>query len=127
METDKVQILKNTLFWGLIVWLFGYILGFVFFALVPTNVIGWYIMPLAIIFTLWVLLKKINRESFTCYIGLGVIWTVMAVVLDYVFIVLLLQAVGYYKVDVFLYYVLILVLPIFTGLYKFNKDKRLVK
>lgn len=127
METNKIKILQNTLFWGLIVWLFGYILGFVFFALVPTDVIGWYIMPLATIFTLWVLLKKINRESFTCYIGLGVIWTVMAVVLDYVFIVLLLKAADYYKFDVFLYYVLTLVLPILVGLYKFKKDKGLVK
>ncbi|PJC01957.1 MAG: hypothetical protein CO073_02000 [Candidatus Komeilibacteria bacterium CG_4_9_14_0_8_um_filter_36_9] len=127
METNKFQILKNTLFWGLIVWLFGYILGFVFFALVPTNVIGWYIMPLAIIFTLWVLLKKIKREFPKCYIGLGIIWTVMAVVLDYVFIVLLLKAADYYKLDVFLYYILTLALPILVGLYKFKKDKAVVK
>ena len=35
-------------------------------------------------------IKKITREKFTCYIGLVIIWTVTAIVLDYIFIVKLL-------------------------------------
>ena len=42
-------------------------------------------MPFGIIATLWVLLKKIKRNEFMCYIGLGIIWTIMAIVLDYIF------------------------------------------
>ena len=123
METNKGKILLNTLFWGLILWLFGYILGFVFFAFVPAETIGWYIMPFGVAATLWVLIKRIKREVFTCYIGLGVIWTVIAVVFDYVFIVKLLNSAGYYKPDVYLYYFLTLVLPIAVGYYKKGRNR----
>jgi len=123
MATNKGKIFLNTVFWGLILWLFGYILGFVFFALAPKDIIGWFIMPFGIIATLWVLLKKIEREEFICYIGLGIIWTVMAIALDYLFIVKLLAATNYYKLDVYLYYTFTLLLPIVVGWYKFNKIK----
>jgi hypothetical protein len=121
METNKGKIFLNTVFWGFILWLFGYILGFVFFALVPKEVMGWYIMPFGLVATLWVLFKKIKREEFMCYIGLGVIWTIMAIVLDYVFLVKLLGATGYYKFDIYLYYFLTLVVPIIVGWHKFKK------
>jgi hypothetical protein len=124
METNKGKIFLNTFFWGLILWFFGYILGIVFFALAPKDLIGWYIMPIATIVTLWVLFKKIKRESFVCYIGLGVIWTIMAVVLDYFFLVKLFKTVSYYKLDVYIYYFLTLALPIIVGAYKFNKIKK---
>jgi hypothetical protein len=118
---DKKKIFLNTVFWGFVLWLFGYVLGFVFFALVPKDAIGWYVMPLGIVATLWVLLKKIKREEFTCYIGLGVIWTIIAATLDYFFIVRLLNAADYYKPDIYLYYALTLVLPVVVGWYKFKK------
>ncbi len=127
METDKGKIFLNTVFWGFILWLFGYVLGFVFFAFVPQEAIGWLIMPLGVIVTLWVLLKKIERDSFGCYVGLGVIWTIMAVALDYIFLVKLLNAADYYKFDVYLYYALIFFLPVVTGWYKSNKTKSIKK
>ena len=122
METNKKKVFFNTLFWGFILWLFGYILGFVFFAIVPTNVIGWYVMPLAIIVTLWVLIKKIKRDRFGCYIGLGVIWMIMAIILDYIFIVKLFKSPAYYKFDVYLYYALLIILPLLVG-WKKTKTK----
>jgi hypothetical protein len=112
----------NTVKWGFALWLFGYILGFIFFAFVPKDVMGWYIMPFGIASTLWVLLKKIERKQFTCYIGLGVIWTVMAIILDYIFLVKLLNATGYYKTDVYIYYVLTFVLPVAFGWLKLRKS-----
>jgi len=118
MKTNKFKIFLNTLFWGFVLWLFGYLLGIIFFVFVPKETIGWYITPLAILVTLWVLFKKIKRESFVCYIGLGVIWTTMAIVLDYIFLVKLFKTVDYYKFDVYLYYVLTFILPLFVGWYK---------
>jgi hypothetical protein len=118
METDKKNIFLNTLWWGFLLWLFGYALGILFFAFVPKDAIGWYILPLGAIFTLWVLFKKIERESFGCYIGLGVFWVVIAIVLDYLFIVKLFGSADYYKIDVFVYYSLTLILPIVVGWYK---------
>jgi hypothetical protein len=125
METNKGKILLNTIFWGFILWLFGYILGFIFFAFVPKEMIGWYVMSLGIAATLFVLFKWIKREEFMCYIGLGVIWTIMAVVLDYFFIVKMLNSPDYYRLDVYLYYALTLLLPVAVGWYK--KSKGLIK
>lgn len=119
---NKKQIFWNTLKWGFILWLIGYILGFVFFALVPPAMIGWVIMPLGAAITIWVLFKKIEREKFSCYIGLAVIWTLMAIILDYLFIVKMLKpADGYYKLDVYIYYALTFLLPVAVGKYKFRK------
>jgi len=94
-----------------------------FFAFVPKEQIGFYILPLGVALTLWVLFKKIRREAFMCYIGLGVIWTIMAVVLDYFFIVKMFQSADYYKPDVYVYYALTFTFPIITGWYKFKKIK----
>lgn len=123
MESDKAKIFFNTIFWGFILWLFGYVLGIVFFAFVPKNLIGWLIFPFGVAATLWVLFKKIKRDSFVCYIGLGVIWTIMAIVLDYFFLVKLFKTPDYYKIDVYIYYILTCVLPIAAGWYRFNKKK----
>jgi membrane protein DedA with SNARE-associated domain len=116
------QVFFNTLKWGFILWLIGYVLGFVFFAFVPANLIGWAIMPIGVAVTLWVLFKKINREKFQCYVGLAAIWTLMAIILDYLFIVKLLQPAGsYYKTDVYLYYILTFLLPIAVGWWKLKR------
>jgi hypothetical protein len=123
MQANKGKIFLNTVFWGFILWLFGYILGFVFFFFVPKEFLGWFIMPFGLAFTLWVLLKKIKREEFMCYFGLSLIWTIMAIVLDYVFLVKMLKAIGYYKLDVYIYYILTFVLPMVVGWYKFKRVK----
>jgi hypothetical protein len=123
VQASKGKIFLNTVFWGFILWLFGYILGFIFFPFVPKESIGWYIMPFGVIATLWVLLKKIKREEFGCYVGLGVIWTIMAIVLDYVFLVKMLKATDYYKLDVYIYYILTFVLPIVVGWYRLKRTQ----
>jgi hypothetical protein len=123
MKTDKKKIFLNTVFWGFILWIFGYALGIVFFAFVPKDMIGWVILPFGVAFTLWVLLKKIKREELMCYFGLGLIWTIMAILFDYLFIVKLFHSTGYYKSDVFVYYALTFALPIVVGWYKFKIAK----
>jgi hypothetical protein len=118
MNMNK-QILKDALGWGLILWLIGYILGMIFFAIMPAYAIGWAIMPIGIIITLWVLLKKIKSDSLRYYFLLACAWTLIAVILDYFFIVVALKPLGgYYKLDVYLYYALIFILPLLIGLIK---------
>lgn len=116
------QKLISTFGWGFVLWLIGYVLGFIFFMFVPANLIGWFIMPIGAAITIWVVLKKIVRDSFGCYIGLGVIWTLLAVVLDYLFIVKMLKPEdGYYKFDVYIYYALIFLIPVVIGYFKMRK------
>ena len=116
--TNK-EVFLNTVFWGFILWLIGYVLGFIFFAFVPKETIGWYILPIGVIITVWVLFKKIERKTFSCYLGVSIFWTLIAVIFDYLFIVRLLNSVNYYKLDVYAYYLLTFLLPLLVGWYKF--------
>lgn len=110
------QFLKDAFGWGALLWLIGYILGIVLFMIVPPAMVGWVIMPIGIILTLWVLLKKVKGTSFRYYLSLAVIWTLLAILLDYFLLVKLFKpADGYYKVDVYLYYILTFVLPLVVG------------
>jgi hypothetical protein len=104
------------LIWGFVLWLIGYILGFIFFAMVPPSMIGWVIMPIGTVITLWVLFKKFKTKNFLDYIEIGLIWTAIAVVCDYFFLVKVLKpADGYYKLDIYIYYLLTFMLPLIVG------------
>ena len=110
------QFIKDTLGWGFLLWLIGYALGMILFSIVPLYMIGWVIMPIGIVITLWVLFKKISGETLKYYFLLAVVWTLIAIVFDYFFLVKAFKpADGYYKLDVYLYYVLIFVLPLVVG------------
>ena len=113
------QILKDSILWGFILWLVGYVLGFVFFFFMPANLLGWAIMPIGIIITLWVLFKKVSANSWRDYLTIAIIWTLIAIICDYFFLVKLLKpADGYYKLDVYLYYIITFALPLIVGAYK---------
>lgn len=119
------QLIKDGLGWGILLWLIGYILGFLFFPIVSSSMIGWVIMPFGIIITLFVLLKKIKNESFLHFAIIAVIWTLIAIVFDYFFLVQILKpADGYYKLDVYLYYALTLLLPLLVGWWKQSVKKK---
>lgn len=110
------HIFKDAFGWGFILWLIGYALGIMLFSVVPLSMIGWIIMPIGTVVTLWVLLKKVKGDSLEYYFLMAVVWVLMAVVLDYFFLVKAFRpADGYYKFDVYLYYALTFVLPIVVG------------
>lgn len=112
-------MLRNVLGWGFALWLIGYLLGFVFYAFVPPEQIGWYVMPLGIVLTLYVLTKWVPLATLRNALVLGLGWSIIAVVCDYVGIVMLLNpADGYYKLDVYLYYLLTLLLPLAIYLFR---------
>ena len=110
--------------WGFALWLIGYVLGILLFAVVPPTMIGWVIMPIGIIIALWILLKKVKGDSFRYYALVAIVWVVIAVVCDYFFLVKLFKpADGYYKLDVYLYYAITFVLPLLVGWRKFGPAK----
>jgi hypothetical protein len=112
-KAGKKQFYIDAFVWGFVLWLIGYLLGMILFFVVPSDMIGWVILPIGIIITLWALLKKIKGDSFNHYLLLAIAWTLIAIVFDYLFIVKALKpADGYYKLDVYLYYALTFVLPL---------------
>jgi hypothetical protein len=110
------QLLKDGFGWGLLLWFIGYVLGIVLFMVVPVNLIGWVISPIGILLTLWVLNKKIKSQEIKHFIYIAIIWTIIAVLFDYVFLVQLFKPDdGYYKLDVFIYYLFTFLLPLLVG------------
>lgn len=111
---------KASFGWGIVLWMIGYILGIVLvMAKISTSVVGWIIMPIGVLITLWILIKAIHFDKFTNYLILAIIWTILAIGLDYFLLVKLFKpADGYYKLDVYLYYAFIFFLPLIVGYFK---------
>jgi hypothetical protein len=79
-------------------------------------------MPIGILITIWVLLKKVTVDSLNNYIILAVIWMFIAIIFDYLFLVRVFKPVdGYYKLDVYLYYAITFILPLTIGYIKSKK------
>lgn len=113
----NISSIKDGFVWGIILWFIGYVLGIVLFPIVPSSIIGFIIMPIGILVTLWVLLNKIRGSSFIYYVFLAIIWTLIAIIFDYFFLVKMFKpADGYYKLDVYLYYTFTFILPLLAGL-----------
>ena len=106
-------IKRDVLGWGLLLWLVGYLLGFVFYAFVPPAFIGWFVMPIGIGLACIVLWKLVQVDSIRDSLLLGIAWSAIAMAFDYFFIVKLLNPPdGYYKFDVYLYYLITFALPV---------------
>jgi len=74
------------------------------FTVVPISMVGWIIMPIWTIITIWILLRRVKADSFQYYSLLAIIWTLIAIVFDYFFLVKMFKpADGYYKLDVYQY------------------------
>ena len=112
----------NILKWGILLWLFGYLLGFILFFIVPPSILGWLIMPFGLLATFYVCLKKTELQSLNNSIFTGLVWLIIAILFDYLFIVKLLSpSDGYYKLDVYIYYASTLFVPIIAFLWKGKK------
>jgi hypothetical protein len=116
------KFFKDAILYGIILWVIGYVLGIMFFMAMPQKYIGWAIMPIGILVTLWVLIKKVQGNSMFYYLKIAIAWAAIAIVFDYLFLVKLFNPVdGYYKLDVYLYYALAFVLPLIVGIFKTSR------
>ncbi|MDD1712581.1 MAG: hypothetical protein LUQ69_05370 [Methanoregulaceae archaeon] len=110
--------IKDTVVLGTVFWLFGYLISIVLFFTPFAGFMGWIITavftPVIIVITWWWF--RARNLSLTYYAVVGTVWTVIAVVLDYLFIVQLFQT-SYYGMDVFVYYTLTFLIPLGVGLY----------
>jgi len=110
------QLYKDAFGWGFILWFIGYLLGIMLFTVVPISIIGWIIMPIGTIITIWVLLKKVKADSFQYYAFLLLSGRSL-LLFSIIFSRQSVQAEdGYYKLDVYLYYTLTFILPLIVGL-----------
>ena len=110
--------LKDTVGLGTALWLLGYLVSLALFFTPLAGVMGWIITAVFTPVTVGVAWWRFRGRDLPLayYAGVGLAWTAIAVVLDYLFIVRLFDAV-YYAPDVFVYYALTFLIPVGVGLY----------
>lgn len=122
------QWIKDTVGLGTALWLIGYLASLVLFFPPYEGVMGWILLviftPVTIAITYWWFRKR-EHLSLKYFAAVGVAWVLIAVVLDYLFIVLLFQA-TYYGPDVFVYYAVTFLIPGGIGLYLDQSREKMV-
>ena len=110
--------IHDTVGLGTALWLLGYLASLLLFFSPFSGTMGWIITavftPVTIAITWWWFRTRGLPLSY--YVVVGAVWTVIAIVLDYLFIVRLFRA-AYYGPDVFVYYALTFLIPVGVGLY----------
>jgi len=108
----------DTLGLGFFLWFIGYIASIVLYFLVPSDVIGWILFvlftPVLIIITLARFRKRFLPLRY--YAIVAVTWTGIAIVADFLFIVLLFNPGNYYHPSVMVYYLEMFLVPLVTGI-----------
>lgn len=108
---------------GILFWLIGYVASLILFPFVSLDVMGWILTGVMTPLTFIIAYFRFRKRNlkFFCYFMTGVFWALIAAVLDYLFIVKLFHSVDYYKLDVYLYYFIMFLIPVILGL--INKKK----
>ena len=117
-----MQRIKDTAGAGILLWLIGYLTSLALFFSPFAGIMGWILIavftPVTVAVTWWWFRGR--DLTLPYYAAVGIAWTAIAVVLDYLFIVLLFQA-SYSGPDVFVYYALTLMIPVGVGLVKLRR------
>ena len=114
------QWMKDMAGLGTGLWLIGYIASLALFFTPIWEIMGGWILliiftPITLAITWW-WFRQQELLPLPYYAKVGIAWMVIAVVLDYLFIVRLFQA-TYYGTDVFVYYTVTFLIPVVIGLY----------
>lgn len=110
-------LLKGTAGLGVLLWLLGYIASLLLFVSPFAGIMGWILIAVFTPVSVIIVWRWFTGRDLPLayYAGLGIAWTVIAVVFDYLFIVLLFSA-TYYGLDVFVYYAITFLIPVCIGL-----------
>jgi hypothetical protein len=113
------QLLKDTAGIGTLLWLIGYLASLILYFSPLSYALGWVLLVIFTPFTIWVTWRWFWERTLplSYYAGVAVSWSVIAIVLDYLFIVLLFHSLDYYKPDVFVYYAVMFLVPVGIGMY----------
>ena len=113
---------------GSLLWFIGWCSSLVLFFFVPTDILGWILFviftPVTIAITaLWFRKRGL---AMAYYLAVAIVWTVIAVLFDYLFIVTLFNVSGYYHPSVIVYYAETFLIPLCIGLVYRRKTENLM-
>jgi len=103
---------------GFFLWFLGYIASIILYFLVPSDIIGWILFVMFTPLIIVVTLVRFRKRSLSLwyYAIVSVTWTGIAVVFDFLFIVLLFSPDNYYHLSVWVYYFVTLLVPLIVGI-----------
>ena len=114
-----MQWIKDTAGLGTALWLMGYLASLVLFFTPYGGIMGWILLavftPVTIVITWWWFNQR-KSLHLRYYAGVGIAWMLIAIVFDYLFIVIFFNA-TYYEPDVLVYYAVTFLIPLAVGLY----------
>jgi len=114
------QWINDTAGLGMALWLIGYLASLALFFTSFAGIMGWILLavftPVTSAIAWWWFRQREPPLPLQYYAGVGLAWMLIAIVLDFLFIVLMFQA-TYYDVDVFVYYAVTFLIPVGVGLY----------
>ncbi len=108
----------DTLGIGFFLWFTGYIASIILYFSVPAELLGWILFALftPVIIIITAIRFRKRSLSFRYYGLVSVTWTMLAIVFDFLFIVLLFHPVNYYHPSVFVYYLVTFLVPFIAGI-----------
>jgi cation transport ATPase len=115
-EATKTKLI-DTLGLGFVIWLVGYAASIILFFFIPKDILGWVLFVIFTPLLLYMPYRRFNKrkERIGHYLLVAAVWTIIAVVFDYLFIVKLFNAQDYYKLDVYVYYTSTFLAPLLIG------------
>lgn len=113
-----MQRVTDTLGLCFFLWFIGYITSIILYFIVPSDIPGWILFVLFTPLLIAITLARFRKRSLLLryYVIIAVIWTGIAIVSDFLFIVLLFKPENYYHASVFVYYLETFLVPFITGI-----------
>jgi hypothetical protein len=108
----------DTIGLGFSLWFLGYIASIILYFFVAPGILGWVLFVVFTPVMVAVTHVRFRKRSlhFRYYMIIAVVWTSIAVVFDFLFIVLLFNPGNYYHLDVLVYYLETFLVPVIMGI-----------
>ncbi len=118
---DK-NFLINAFGFGILLWIIGFALGMMLFPFVPVAYIGLPILAIMTPVTFFVAYKRFRSKAYKTnyYLAVAAVWLLIALLFDYIFLVIAFNAQNYYDADIMVYYILAFAIPAAVGI-KFGR------
>jgi hypothetical protein len=117
ISPEKRSLITDTIGLGLLLWFIGWCASLVLFLFVPVDVLGWILFAIFTPLTIAITVLRFRKRalSLSYYLAVAMVWTFIAVLFDYLFIVRLFGVSGYYHASVMVYYAETFLIPLLTG------------
>lgn len=117
ISPKKSSLITDTVGLGLLLWFIGWCASLVLFLFVPADLLGWILFVIFTPLTIGITVLWFRKRALplTYYLTVALVWTFIAILFDYLFIVKLFSVSGYYHPTVILYYAETFLIPMLTG------------